>query len=61
MCSSISIRQAAATNSSLFQAASAGIYSRENDKAEFHHLHIAWAPAADVIGNPRLRMHWLVD
>jgi len=61
MRSSISNRQPAATKSSLFQAASSDVYARENDKAEFHHLHIAWAPATDVLGNPRLRMHWLVD
>jgi len=61
MCSSISSRQAAATTPSLFQSASSDICSRENDKTEFHHLYISWTLAADAIGNPRPRMHWLFD
>jgi len=61
MRTSISTRQAAATTTSCFQVASSAIRSHEKDEAEFHLLHLAWVLVADRKGNPRPRMHWLVD
>lgn len=51
-------RKVPATTSS--QVASSAICSPDKDEAE-HHLHMAWAVIADKNGNPRPRMHWLVD
>ena len=58
MCPSILTRQAAATTTPLFPAAS-DLCSREKNEAEFHHLHMAWELAADRSSRPL--MHWLVD
>jgi hypothetical protein len=61
MCSPTLIRQTAARTMSLIQVASSDICSREQDEAEFHHLHMDWILVADKKGNPRPRMHWLID
>ena len=59
MCPSILRREAAATTISFTQVAFPDIGSRE--KAEFHHLHMAWVLVADRKGDPWPHMRWLVD
>ena len=54
-------RQAEATANSVFQVAASDICTPQKANGGFHHLHMAWIVAADTKGNPRPRMHWLVD
>ena len=54
-------RQAAGTANSAFQVAAWDICTPQKPNGKFHHLHMAWMLAADTKGNPRPRMHWLVD
>jgi len=61
MYSSTLSRHAAVTTTSLFQVAASETHTSEKAEGEFHHLHVAWVLAADPKGNPRPRMHWLVD
>ena len=61
MCSPKLTRQTAARTTSLLQVASSDICSREKEEAEFHHLQMDWALAADTKGDPRPRMHWRAD
>ena len=61
MYSSTLSRHAAVTTSSLFQVTASETRTSEKAEGEFHHLHVAWVLAADPKGNPRPRMHWLVD
>jgi len=61
MYSSTLSRYAAVTTTSLFQVTASEIRTSEKAEGEFHHLHAAWVLAADPKGNPRPRMHWLVD
>ncbi len=61
MCSTTLSRQTAARTTSLIQVASSEICSHEKEEAEFHALHMDWVLAADTKGDPRPRMHWLVD
>ena len=49
------------TGTSLFQVAPGDLCSLEKDEAEFHPLHMAWVLTAGTKGNPKPRMHWLVD
>jgi late competence protein required for DNA uptake (superfamily II DNA/RNA helicase) len=61
MYSSTPSRHAAVTTTSLVQVSGSETRASEKAAGEFHHLHVAWVLAADPKGNPRLRMHWLVD
>ena len=54
-------RQAEATANSAFQFPASDICTSQKANGEFHHLHMAWILADDTNGNPRPRMHWLVD
>ena len=54
-------RHAAVTTTSLFQVTASETRNSGKAEGEFHHLHVAWVLAADPKGNPRPRMHWLVD
>jgi len=54
-------RHAAVTTTSPFQVTASETRTSEKTEGEFHPLHVAWVLAADPKGNPRPRMHWLVD
>lgn len=61
MCPSTLSRQAEAAANSAFQVAASDFCTPEKAAGESHHLHMAWVLAADRKGDPRPRMHWLVD
>jgi len=61
MYSSTVSRHGAVAPTSLFQGTASETLTSEKDEGEFHHLHVAWVLAADRTGDPRPRMHWLVD
>ena len=61
MCPSTLSRPAEATPNSAFQVGASDICTPQKANRGFHHLYMAWILAADTKGNPRPRMHWLVD